>query len=407
MAEITEMKKKLDALFSVLRDDKNKFEKKHTQATLQLLIEMLSCPQCSERDIANELGRFPPLICDLFFNYVINNYVFEYEKLEQILKLVALGNSDKVQKNRAIKVTHALESIIIHYPDDTPHSTVLPRIVLTFSDYISSGIKPKERFLSLVEKTDARLYELDYSVLKQDDLRKIWDAALLLYPEMRNPVNGKNVSLPDDPVHQRIRAWAVKYGFLSGQTLPQSTEEKPVQKALPEPADSSEPVIQEPLLAAISELLLPISKAIESVQGEVQKSREIGAENTGLRGKNAELQHQLTEKQTALESAERSLNALRGENADLHKQIEALERSNAELDSKLSEAFTINSRESSLEAEKVRSELQKAFAFLYEDWLEYEFSDASEENYESLQAIIKKMFRSLERNGIHCKGRDE
>ena len=180
-----------------------------------------------------------------------------------------------------------------------------------------------------------------------------------------------------------------------------------MQKALPEPADSSEPVIQEPLLAAISELLLPISKAIESVQGEVQKSREIGAENTGPRGKNAELQHQLTEKQTALESAERSLNALRGENADLHKQIEALERSNAELDSKLSEAFTINSRESSLEAEKVRSELQKAFAFLYEDWLEYEFSDASEENYESLQAIIKKMFRSLERNGIHWKGRDE
>ena len=52
----------------------------------------------------------------------------------------------------------------------------------------------------------------------------------------------------------------------------------------------------------------------------------------------------------------------------------------------------------------MRSELKKAFAFLYEDWLEYEFSDVSEENYESLQAIIKKTFRVLERNGIDFKG---
>ena len=48
-------------------------------------------------------------------------------------------------------------------------------------------------------------------------------------------------------------------------------------------------------------------------------------------------------------------------------------------------------------------DLKKSLMFLYEDWLEYEFSDVSEENYESLQAIIKKMFRVLERNGIDFK----
>ena len=50
------------------------------------------------------------------------------------------------------------------------------------------------------------------------------------------------------------------------------------------------------------------------------------------------------------------------------------------------------------------SELKKAFSFLYEDWLEYEFSDVSEVNYESLQVIIKKVFRTLERSGIDFKG---
>lgn len=41
---------------------------------------------------------------------------------------------------------------------------------------------------------------------------------------------------------------------------------------------------------------------------------------------------------------------------------------------------------------------------MYEDWLEYEFSDVSEVNYESLQVIIKKVFRTLERSGIDFKG---
>ena len=45
----------------------------------------------------------------------------------------------------------------------------------------------------------------------------------------------------------------------------------------------------------------------------------------------------------------------------------------------------------------------KYFPFYDEDWLDYEFSDVSEENFESLQAIIKKVFRVLERNGINYK----
>ncbi|WP_303790236.1 hypothetical protein [Ruminococcus flavefaciens] len=103
-------------------------------------------------------------------------------------------------------------------------------------------------------------------------------------------------------------------------------------------------------------------------------------------------------------TANQSLITAKAENDELKAHISTLESQNSELDSKLNDAYAINSRESSLEAEKIRSELKKAFAFLYEDWLEYEFSDVSEENYESLQAIIKKIFRSLERNGIDFKG---
>ena len=79
--------------------------------------------------------------------------------------------------------------------------------------------------------------------------------------------------------------------------------------------------------------------------------------------------------------------------AELKNQI-------AELEQKLQDAYSINAREASLEAETLRENLKRGFSYLYEDWLEYEFSDVSEENYESLQAICKKMFRVLERNKI-------
>lgn len=160
---------------------------------------------------------------------------------------------------------------------------------------------------------------------------------------------------------------------------------------------------QKAIITAFTDMIMPVGKAFESIQGEINKSREIGAENVTLRAKITDLDRQLSEQRDRLQTANRSLAAVRTENDELKKQISSLEAQNSELDSKLNDAYAINSRESSLEAEKIRSELKKAFAFLYEDWLEYEFSDVSEENYESLQAIIKKIFRSLERNGINFK----
>lgn len=161
---------------------------------------------------------------------------------------------------------------------------------------------------------------------------------------------------------------------------------------------------QEDIITAFTDMITPVGKAFESIQGEISKSREIGAENVSLKAKVADLEKQLSEQRDRFQTVNQSLMAARTENEELRGRVSSLESQNAELDSKLNDAYAINSRESSLEAEKIRLELKKAFAFLYEDWLEYEFSDVSEDNYESLQAIIKKIFRSLERNGIDFKG---
>lgn len=83
---------------------------------------------------------------------------------------------------------------------------------------------------------------------------------------------------------------------------------------------------------------------------------------------------------------------------EMQAQIDELTRQNAELDAKLTDAYQINAREASLEAERIRANLQRDFGYLFSDWAEYQNSECSENNYESLQAIIKKCFRAVERS---------
>lgn len=158
------------------------------------------------------------------------------------------------------------------------------------------------------------------------------------------------------------------------------------------------------IITAFADMITPIGKEFESLKKKIDKIQELSIENATLDFRNKELERQLSEIKIRLQENSQSIISVKSENEELRQQIASLESKNAELDSKLNNVYTINNRESSLEAEKVRSELKKAVSFLYEDWLDYEYSDVSEENYESLQAIIKKIFRSLERNGIDFKG---
>ena len=238
--------------------------------------------------------------------------------------------------------------------------------------------------------------------------------------------NSGDTTVPlSDPVEEASKEVSVSSSDDSKSTAPETatvSEEK--KKAVPAPSDAheKEPASevaakklyislkrdmdkeQQSIITAFTDMITPIGKAFESIQGEISKSRELGAENVSLKAKVEDLERQLSEQRSRLQEVNQSLTAAKADNDDLRKQIATLESQNSELDSKLNDAYTINSRESSLEAERVRAELKKAFSRLYDTWLEYEFSDVSEDNYATLQAIIKKTFRSLEMNGIEFKG---
>ena len=86
---------------------------------------------------------------------------------------------------------------------------------------------------------------------------------------------------------------------------------------------------------------------------------------------------------------------------ELQKRITELENENAELNKKLDDVYSIDEHNKSMAHERLIANLEKDFAFLYEDFQEYANSEVSADNYLTLQVIIKKMFRALNRNGIH------
>lgn len=249
----------------------------------------------------------------------------------------------------------------------------------------------------------------DYSDVDNNGLNDIWNAINKIFPDITKAKCGT-----------LIAEWAKKYGFENAGFTASETAEKSAnsQTSIDEkPASVSDKKADKTSLndMTLKELYIGLKgdiandraaviAAIESlivpIQGEINKCRLVGAENVSLKAI-------IAEQEEKLQAANQSLATVKTEKDDLKKQIEALESNNAELYNKLKDAYAINSREASLEAEKIRFNLKNAFSLLYEDWLEYENSDVSEINYESLQAIIKKVFRALDRNGIDYKGNNK
>ena len=335
-----------------------------------------------------------------FYN-LINNTAGEIFKLNYSIE----------SKKSLINIWNAINNI---YPDLTKakyeslisewgkKNGFIKDVTVAFTDKQDNSIKAEEAIISSEEPVETAKLKQNIATDARPKTPDSTANSETATSSSDNKDNKKTTSGPNGSVtlDDTIMKETVEKKTRSSAT-PVSDKESPSEKVARKLYSSVKRDMdkeQETIIKAFTDMITPIGKAFESIQGEINKSREIGVENVSLKAKVIELEQQLSEQRVRLQTANQSLMAARTENDNLKMQVSSLESQNSELDSKLNDAYTINSRESSLEAEKIRAELKKAFA--YEDWLEYEYSDVSEENYESLQAIIKKIFRSLERNGI-------
>lgn len=442
MDKLAEIKENLNVIYKEYKDNKSLLNGEKTRMAANLIVKMTLSENANPSDVAAELARFSAGVVSIYFESLTKSVSIPLEVLDEILKeLYSTDKDSKLSQHYVQKYIFAVTAIIKNYKDKSSKSTQLPRLVVFIAKFAIKSDKHKSKFQTLINNTMAGIFMLDYSNISKNSLVNVWNATKAIYPDLSK---AKYESI--------ITEWGEKYGFIpstktEGTT---STDKKmkieesavikepsqkeasvvtqpPTKKENVNPASSKEePKVavneknltqvlyerlkrdmdkeQEAIISAFTDKITSIGKAFESIQGEINKSRSVGAENLSLKAKIADLEKQLSEQKAKVQTANQSLATSKTEIEELKKQISSLKSQNSELDNKLNDAYAINSRESSLEAEKIRSELKKAFTFLYEDWLEYEFSDVSKENYESLQAIIKKIFRSLERNGIDFKG---
>lgn len=442
MDNINEIKAKLDGLYKLYKKNKSTLNVTQTNYVVHLLKQL--SPNGDAKYVAERLVVFSSDVCGQYFDELTKGSIIPLSIVESIINSYISVNTDTSNERFHVKKYATIViKVINNYTDTSYESTTIAKLIALVAYIGLKSDKNMAQFERVVLETKGKVYLVNYSSISEQSLanvNKITEA--LSHSEKLKAYS----SLISD--------WSMKYGFT--ENVPDNIatdnkvkieesvvakeapkEENPVAvqtqvkaegvNTTPKKEEPKAPVTdtpakkgsvqmlyerlkrdmdkeQEAIITAFTDMITPVGKAFESIQGEINKSRELGIENTTLKAKNADLERQIAEMRTRLQESSQSLSSARAENSYLRQQIASLESKIAELDSKLNDAYSINSRESSLEAEKIRSELKKAFSFLYEDWLEYEFSDVSEDNYESLQAIIKKIFRSLERNGIDFKG---
>lgn len=442
MDNINEIKAKLDGLYKLYKKNKSTLNVTQTNYVVHLLKQL--SPNGDAKYVAERLVVFSSDVCGQYFDELTKGSIIPLSIVESIINSYISVNTDTSNERFHVKKYATIViKVINNYTDTSYESTTIAKLIALVAYIGLKSDKNMAQFERVVLETKGKVYLVNYSSISEQSLANINKITEALSHSEKLKVYSSLIS-----------DWSMKYGFT--ENVPDNIatdnkvkieesvvakeapkEENPVAvqtqvkaegvNTTPKKEEPKAPVTdtpakkgsvqmlyerlkrdmdkeQEAIITAFTDMITPVGKAFESIQGEINKSRELGIENTTLKAKNADLERQIAEMRIRLQESSQSLSSARTENSYLRQQIASFESKIAELDSKLNDAYSINSRESSLEAEKIRSELKKAFSFLYEDWLEYEFSDVSEDNYESLQAIIKKIFRSLERNGIDFKG---
>ena len=429
MASKHEIKEQLDKYYEEYQknSDLNLGKSKEVD---ELLKEYYSCKDISANDLAFEIARFSKSICNYLFDYIIKTCKAEADSVDEIITALFNTEEDNKLKKQFYIQKYVNIAIIIIASGHNPKSKykTLPTIVVKIAKSINKD--NFNRFYHLINKTSGSIFKIEYS--NDLDIGAIWNAVNLVYKD-----------LSKSQYYTMIYNWALKYGFITSEPKTSPAEEQPTDNPA-DAGDDTKPVNEEPHQKEAAEKgIATEAKAENTILEEQSPSESVPVESEQLINKienesklikNAvaagemavkevitklrnEIACYANNQETAASMRER-IAALEAElRAEKEKQaalkLAAIEHEKkeqeytgkiAELEAQLKEAFEHNDRESSLEAEKLRTELTRSLQLCYDDWLEYEQAEFSENNYESLQSIIKQVFKALDKINIKFKG---
>lgn len=395
---INEMKEQLDSIYiDGYKNKNNKISKEDCNKVCDILIEISKNNDYSFSLVTDELARFPQDLSEVFFEMYAKQHSNNVKKVDEaILAFTKTDNDSSRSRNYIFKYISLLIGILKDCNETLYASDMMPQLVIKISNANSN-------FENLVKRTKGNIYKLNYNDYKEKT-KNLWYKT--------KDVLKKN--LPEECV-SNITDWAKKYGYdlpvkkvesISGNKLKENNGSKAVnQTAKPVPVDknNSDSVINElhsetnKTIEAVTKNADSLKSAIFSLKKDFDKILELTKTNTLLNEKILQLENEIketkkicTELEEKYEKLEEEKNILSDENLELNKQLK--------------EIIELNKRESSLEAERLKHNISKSLELSYENWCDYVDAEYSDDNYESLKAILKSIFRILERNNIDFKG---
>jgi len=453
MYDINEMKKQLDDIYAEYKSKNNKLSDGKSNTVVQLLLVMTNNANAQEKDIASELSRFTSYICMKYFSSLTKSTSSNVEIIDGVINAMLSYDTDKTKSAiYAKKYSYILNAVINNSNTGIFKSKMLSKLVMIIVKSTKTD-NQKQDFEVLIKKTDGNIYKFDYTSFDHHVLFDLYQLTKELYPDM---MKCKYVN--------EISEWAAKYEFTfnsqENKIIENNTVIKPsILEKNEEPIETKKPNINEtskinkenPSTAALSDKSSEITKedvgksrkeddvnsdkdivavkfdnseVLSLISGEGRKTRElVSKEFTSLQylmnsfkadlSKNIEVANTNAILQRKIEKLESELETVKQANASQRVALEQLTKEKSEIEIKASEfeeqlrkAFDLNNRETENKADKVKFDILNSVKLSYENWTEYENAECSEDNYESLKAIIKAIFRGLERNGINVKGID-
>lgn len=459
MNDINEIKKQLDEFYKDYIDHKNNLSKEKTGKVVHLLLMMTHNKEAKEIDIAKELSRFSYWVCCRYFENLTKSTSTNIQIIDAVIKEMLSVDTDKTKSAVYAKKYSMTLNLLINNSNTNIFKSKMSSKLLLYIVKAAKTDNQKNDFKDLVTKTEGNIFLLDYSEADRSSLYDLCQLTKSIYPD-----------LSKCKYYNEMSEWGNKYGYpmhvqdsnmveigvsKTGDQITKAVEvsiptnnKRSISETI---ADSSAtnakvesnikkennisgchtnsenngmkavnneektaPVIVNPdnsevlsLISGeskktrelISKELISLQNTVNSFKAELSRSMETA--NT-----NAMLQRKIEKLESDLETVKQVNAAQRASLEQITKEKSEIEEKASEFEEQLRKAFDLNNRETENKADKVKFDILNSVKLSYENWTEYESAECSEDNYESLKAIIKAIFRGLERNGINVKGID-
>lgn len=457
MNDINKIKKQLDEIYSEYKSKNNKLSDGNSNTVVQLLMVMSNNTNAQEKDIARELSRFTSYICMRYFTNLTKSTSSNIDIIDGVINAMLSFDTDKTKSAiYAKKYSFIISAVINNSNTSIFKSKMLPKLVMIIVKSTNTN-NQKQDFEVLIKKTDGNIYKMDYSSFEHSALFDFYQLTKDIYPDMAKCKYANEIS-----------EWATKYDFSMNSQENKIIEDKTIVKSSTNEKSEKSNDIVETIVTYSTEAIkvnedktssvdstsdksseitkedtsnsekengvnsdnnsvavkFDNSEVLSLVSGEGKKTREliskelISLQNTvnsfkadlsksmEVANTNAMLQRKIEKLESELETVKQVNDTQRIALEQLTKEKSEIEIKALEFEEQLKKAFDLDSRETENKADKVKFDILNAVKLSYENWTEYESAEYSEDNYESLKAIIKAIFRGLERNGINIKGID-